>query len=105
MKVNNKKTKLMYVNVREPRPLVFNEMMVECCDRYTYLGNPIMNAPIYKQVEDHIKSHAKSLHKFQSFLPKNTVTHSNTKRHSYLYTLQHIVTLTHNIKYKQCNTY
>ena len=72
MKVNNKKTKLMCINVHDPSPLVFDEITVECSDKYIYLGNTIMNAPIHNQVEDHLRSHTKSLRKFQSFLSKNS---------------------------------
>ena len=72
MKINMKKTKLMCINVQNPQPLVFDGITVECCDKYTYLGNQIMNAPIHKQVEDHIKQHKKHLRKFQSFLSKNS---------------------------------
>ncbi|XP_068246515.1 uncharacterized protein [Palaemon carinicauda] len=80
MKVNNKKTKLMCINVKDLNPLVFNEITVEVCDKYTYLGNQIMNAPMDKQVEEHIKTHSKSLRKFQSFLSKNNDAPFSVKR-------------------------
>ena len=71
MQVNQKKTKLMCVNTDDRQPLIFNELTVEYCDRYVYLGNIIINAPVHIQVKEHIKIHMKNIRKFQSFLSKN----------------------------------
>ena len=71
MKINEKKTKFMTVNTNDHAPLTFDELTVLWCDRYVYLGNLIMNAPVHVQVEQHLKSSMKNIHKFQSFLSKN----------------------------------
>ena len=71
MKVNEKKTKLLCVNVKDPQPLTFDNITIELCERYVYLGNVIMNEPIHVQMEEHIQSQYKNIRKFQSFLAKN----------------------------------
>ena len=73
MRVNEKKTKLLTVNVTESQPLIFYNITIECCDRYIYLGNAIMNEAVRVQVEDHIQSQAKNVRKFQSFYLKAKV--------------------------------
>ena len=55
MKVNEKKTKFLCVNVTDPLPLNFDNMTIQCCERYVYLGNIIMNEPVRVQVEEHIQ--------------------------------------------------
>ena len=71
MKVNQGKTKYMCVNTNDRDPMVFDGMSVCWCESYIYLGNVIMNTAIHKQVEKHLKSNTKNIHKFQSFLAKN----------------------------------
>ena len=92
MKVNEKKTKLLSVNVTEPQPLIFEDITVECCDKYVYLGNIIMNQPIRVQVEEHVLSQAKNIRKFQSFLYKNQSAPYTVKRKVWLAALNNSLT-------------
>ena len=71
MKVNPGKTKYMTVNTNDREHIEFDGISVCWCEEYTYLGNVIMNTAINEQVEQHLKSNTKNLHKFQSFLAKN----------------------------------
>ena len=71
MKVNHAKTKFLNVNTDDREPMVFDGLSVCWCDSYTYLGNIIMNTAIHEQVDKHLKSNMKHVHKFQSFLAKN----------------------------------
>ena len=84
MKVNEKKTKLLCVNVTEPHPLNFGDMTIQCCESYVYLGNIIMNEPVRTQVEEQIQSQAKNIRKFQSFLAKNQSAPYSVKRKVWL---------------------
>ena len=71
MKINEKKPKLLCVNINNPQPLTLDGVTVMWCDKYVYLGNIIVNKPIRMQVEEHVQSQAKNVGKFQSFLSKN----------------------------------
>ena len=84
MKINEKKTKLLCVNVTDPHPLSFDNMTIQCCERYVYLGNIIMNEPVRVQVKEHIQSQAKNIRKFQSFLSKNQGAPYSVKRKVWL---------------------
>ena len=72
MKVNQGKTKYLSVNTNDREPLTFDRLSVCWCESYVYLGNVIMNSAIHEQVDKHLKSSMKNVHKFQSFLAKNS---------------------------------
>ena len=65
MRVNHGKTKYLNVNTNDREPLTFDRLSISWCDSYVYLGNIIMNTTIHDQVDKHLKSSMKNVHKFQ----------------------------------------
>ena len=62
MKLHPSKSKFLTVNTKE----------ITYCDQYIYLGSPISNDTIQRQVENHSTSKACHVWKFESFLSKNS---------------------------------
>ena len=72
MKVNAKKTKLIVINSEDREPLIYNELKIELCEKYVYLGNTIIASSLQKQIDSHLKENMKHVYKFRAFLSKNS---------------------------------
>ena len=72
MIVNQAKTKYIAVNPTSANlQLHIGDLQIQQTESYTYLGSPILNAPISTQIQAHVQSKMNSRRKFSSFLSRN----------------------------------
>ena len=71
MTIHPVKSRYLAINVDDTSPFVVDDVTISHTDSYTYLGTPIMNAGINKQVEVHLQQKLSHLFKFSSFCRKN----------------------------------
>jgi hypothetical protein len=50
---------------------VLEDTIIAYTDEYVYLGSPISNAPVPKQVASHIEKKQSHVRKFSAFVSKN----------------------------------
>ncbi|KAF0293374.1 hypothetical protein FJT64_008813 [Amphibalanus amphitrite] len=61
----------MTVHTRDTEPLVVHNIAIQHTKSYVYLGSPISNASIHKQVSEQMELKQCQVRKFRSFLRKN----------------------------------
>ncbi len=66
------KSKFFSVNCHDKNPIVLDNVTVSYTEIYIYLGTPMSNAPLHKQVQNHISNKHNHCMKFTSFLYKNS---------------------------------
>ena len=71
MTIHPVKSRHLATNADDTSPFVVDDVTISHTDSYTYLGTPIMNASINKQVEVHLQQKLSHLFKFSSFCQKN----------------------------------
>jgi hypothetical protein len=65
-------SKCNYITVgTDVAPLIVDDISISVCQSYTYLGTPISNAHIRKQILAHIDANMPHVNKFSSFVSKN----------------------------------
>ena len=72
MQLHPAKTKFFAVNTRDTELLVVHQMVIQHTRSYVYLGSPILNSTIQKQVSEQIALKQCQARKFRSFLRKNS---------------------------------
>lgn len=80
MSINPDKTQFMTTE-DDCEPMNVDELQVNNCSSYGYLGSPISMTKIASQVEAHIKKKACDYYKFVSFLSKHHDVPFNVKHH------------------------
>lgn len=71
MTLHPSKSRYLSVNANNHDPFIVDDVVIEHCEEYIYLGTPINNESIADQVKRHIKWKNSHLLKFSSFLTKN----------------------------------
>ncbi len=66
------KSKFMTVNTSDTESFIINDITILYTDSYVYLGTLTSNAPLHKQMADHITLKKCHVRKFSSFLQKNS---------------------------------
>ena len=87
-KMHPEKSRFIVVNDTDVRDFVLDDVRICHIDSYTYLGTPISNNPIGKQVRQHVASKASHVIKFTAFLHKNDEAPYNIKRQVWMSALQ-----------------
>ena len=72
MIIHPKKSRFLCINGTSNETFHLGDAQILYTDTYTYLGTPISNKPINKQMENHIQSKVGHTFKFSSFLNKNS---------------------------------
>lgn len=72
MQLHPDKSKFMTVHIKDREPLTVQNIAIQHTDSYVYLGSPISNASIHKQVGQHVELKQCHVRKFRSFLGKNS---------------------------------
>ena len=72
MEVHPHKSKYMVINGKDHRSFELDHITIDHTDEYVYLGTPIINTSLQKQVKAHIEHKHSHLIKFRSFLKKNS---------------------------------
>ena len=72
MQLHPEKSKFMTVHAKDREPFVVQNIVIQHADSYVYLGSPILNASINKQVCEHTELKQCQVRKFRSFLRKNS---------------------------------
>ena len=80
MQLHPTKSKFFAVNTNDTGPLVAHHITIQHTGSYVYLGSPISNATIHKQVSKQIALKQCHARKFRSFLRKNTETRFAVKK-------------------------
>ena len=83
MRVNVKKTKFFVIcgNDIDKQPIVINDLIIEPCDQYIYLGSPFTSdGSVSTAIQAHAQSKTCHIMKFVSFLSKNNDIHFSVKR-------------------------
>ncbi len=65
-------SKLITVNTSDTEPFIINDITILYTDSHVYLGSQTSNAPMQKQVADHMSLKKCHVSKFSSFLRKNS---------------------------------
>ena len=71
MKVHPHKSQFITVNTTDTESFKFGDTVISYTKTYNYLGTPISNQHISKQVNDHLSTKLRHIRKFQSFVTKN----------------------------------
>ena len=72
MEIHPSKSRYMVINGTDYRSFSLNNITIDHTDEYIYLGTPVMNVSLAKQVKAHIEQRQSHLLKFRSFLRKNS---------------------------------
>ena len=72
MQLHPDKSKFITVHTRDTEPLVVHNIAIQHTRSYVYLGSPISNASIHKQVSEQMELKQCQVRKFRSFLRKNS---------------------------------
>ena len=71
MDIHRVKSLCLVINSDDTSPFVIEDITVGITDKYVYLGSPILDACISRQVAEHIASKLSHLLKLSSFCQKN----------------------------------
>ena len=71
MDIHPVKSQFLAINADDVSPFIIDGVTISNTDSYVYLGTPMMDAGISKQVEEHLRSKLSHLFKFSSFVRKN----------------------------------
>lgn len=71
MSIHPIKSKYFAINTLDQEPFVIDDVVISYQDVYTYLGTPISNSSMQKQVAQHAGSKQSHVRKFASFLARN----------------------------------
>ena len=77
MDIHPGKSQFLTVNAYDTSPFILANAVVEHTDQYTYLGSLISNAPMSRQIADHMQAKIAQTFKFSSFRHKNGMAESH----------------------------
>ncbi len=80
MSVHPTKSKYFAINTADHDPFVLGDVVISYQDVYTYLGSPISNSSMVKQVADHAATKQCHVRKFASFIARNSDAPFEIKR-------------------------
>ena len=71
MEIHPEKSKFMVINSKDNAPFILENIAIRHTHEYVYLGTPISDSPLRKQVKAHIDLKRSHLMKFSAFVKKN----------------------------------
>ena len=71
MSIHPTKSQYLTVNCSDMEPFHIDSVTISHTSKYTYLGTPILNAPVAEHIKEHLASKSSHVIKFLSFLVKN----------------------------------